>query len=760
MQTRTEIVDKNFAKAIESGKLPSPKVDLSLAESGLTKEKFLDLFESQILSRHTDYSARLLKDRNESFYTIGSSGHEGNAAVAAATRHTDMAFLHYRSGAFFIQRAKQLPGSTPIYDLMLSLAASSDDPISGGRHKVFGSLPLFIPPQTSTIASHLPKAVGAAMSIRRASDMKIESNLAPDSIVICSFGDASANHATALSAFNAASFCGYNKIPAPVLFVCEDNGIGISVRTPEGWVARRFAQNKDIRYFWADGRNLAHAFKISSEAAHYVRSTRMPAFLHLETVRLFGHAGSDVESLYHTIPTIEKTEFDDPILHSAKRIVDEGILSAEELVQLYEDCRTRVARVGEFAIQRPKLLTRKDVMLSVVPPKKIRPMQPAYPEVEELQKIFGSEWNHRERPYHLAKLLNWGLQEILLRYKNTVVFGEDVAQKGGVYHVTAGLFQKFGPKRVFNSILDETSILGTALGFAHNGFIPIPEIQFLAYLHNAEDQLRGEASTLSFFSEGRYVNPMVLRIAGLAYQKGFGGHFHNDNSVAVLRDLPGVIIGCPSNGRDAVMMMRTAVREAYENGRVVVMLEPIALYMTKDLANAQDNQWSFQYPEAELEAPIGEFTVNGSSKELAIISYGNGYYLSRQAAQDLKAKHNLDVKVIDLRWLAPLNEEKLAAELAGTRNILVVDECRKTASQSEGLMAMLVEKFGNGENSPKLFRITAEDCFIPLGRSATVLLPSREEIYEVAVRMLRDSEALDTLSKQIKRAVNFGDRHA
>ena len=138
-------------------------------------------------------------------------------------------------------------------------------------------------------------------------------------------------------------------------------------------------------------------------------------------------------------------------------------------------------------------------------------------------------------------------------------------------------------RRVFDTILDETTILGTAIGLAHNGFIPVPEIQFLAYLHNAEDQLRGEASTLSFFSSGQYQNPMVIRIASLAYQKGFGGHFHNDNSIAVLRDLPGVIVACPSNGPDAAKMLRTCMRLAYEEGRVVVFLEPIALYMTKDL---------------------------------------------------------------------------------------------------------------------------------------------------------------------------------
>ena len=145
-------------------------------------------------------------------------------------------------------------------------------------------------------------------------------------------------------------------------------------------------------------------------------------------------------------------------------------------------------------------------------------------------------------------MLNKTLAESLLTYETAFVFGEDVARKGGVYGVTLDLLKSFGAKRVQDTLLDEQTILGMAIGAAHNGFLPIPEIQFLAYLHNAEDQIRGEAATLSFFSKGQFTNPMVIRIAGLGYQRGFGGHFHNDNSVTVLRDIPGLILACPSNG--------------------------------------------------------------------------------------------------------------------------------------------------------------------------------------------------------------------
>ena len=162
--------------------------------------------------------------------------------------------------------------------------------------------------------------------------------------------------------------------------------------------------------------------------------------------------------------------------------------------------------------------------------------------VERRALAFGAKPPELEGDLTLAQTINATLKDTLAARPEALVFGEDVAKKGGVYGVTRGLRKAFGATQVFDTLLDEQTILGTALGSALAGFVPIPEIQYLAYLHNAEDQLRGEAATLRFFSNGQYANGMVVRVAGLAYQKGFGGHFHNDNSLAVLRDIPGVVL--------------------------------------------------------------------------------------------------------------------------------------------------------------------------------------------------------------------------
>lgn len=733
---RAAHVHEQFLARLAAQDFPANGSEWSAQEAGLSKTALGEIFISQMTSRQMDRAARDLQKRGEGFYTIGSSGHEGNAAIAAALRPTDMAFLHYRDAAFQIHRASQVPGETVIWDMMLSFAASSDDPISGGRHKVLGSKRLNIPPQTSTIASHLPKAVGAAYSVGLSKRVEPEFPVMPkDAIVMCSFGDASANHSTSQGAFNTASWTAYQGVPLPLLFVCEDNGIGISTRTPENWISESFKHRPGLKYFYANGLDILDAYKVAREAADYVRRYKKPAFLHMATVRLYGHAGSDVQTAYMSKADMEADEANDPLLHGARLMRDEGVMSGDEIGQTYAALGERISRIGEQIITRPKLLTPEAVMESLLPPARSLPAT-NHPSAGDRETLFDSDIRAMEKPQHMAKLLNWALTDLMLEHESIVMAGEDIGPKGGVYHVTAKLAARFGNSRVINTLLDEQSILGLAIGLAHNGYLPIPEIQFLAYLHNAEDQLRGEAATLSFFSKGQYTNPMIIRIAGLAYQRGFGGHFHNDNSLAVLRDIPGIVIACPSNGADAVAMMRECVRLAREEQKVIVFVEPIALYMTRDLYTEGDKGWAALYaaPGDGVAIKEGEIGQHGRGTDLAILTYGNGYYLSRQAEHILSKEHNVKTRVIDLRWLAPLNEQAILKAIAPCANVLIVDECRKTGSQSEALMALVQE---GAKHQPNLARLTAEDSFIPLGKGATVTLPCKESIIEAALALVQ-----------------------
>ncbi|MFV2101338.1 thiamine pyrophosphate-dependent enzyme [Micromonospora sp. LOL_024] len=909
--TTPQDLDDRFRESLAALAAPQPRVDPQhpvdparpvADDAALTGAQLLDLFDAQITSRQLDLAGRWLRSFGEGYYTIGSAGHEGNAAVAAALRPTDPALLHYRSGAFYCVRAAQAavptavpaavadrnvddpadgatddravdgtvlvgttgvsesgpgggaepldddgtggehgdgtsdpahgvpdasdagpaapepsadpecaagqpgaetdssagapghrvlaaagpsdavrssatpvggdwvepggePASRPLpeayteaaRDVLRGMVASSKEPIAGGRHKVFGRADLAVVPTTSTIASHLPRAVGMGLAVERLrrqdarrgpaqpGEPPAPAPWAADAIVVCSFGDASINHASATAAFNTAGWYDHTGLRIPVLFVCEDNGLGISVRSPQGWVATALRSKPGIRYFAADGADLVEAYEVAVEAAAWVRRQRRPAVLHLTTVRLMGHAGADAESAYRSAEEIAADVHRDPVVATARRLVDAGLAGGAELLERYDEIGWRVRRIAEEVLDEPKLTSPVDVVAPLAPRRPLRVARAiagagalaAGPGAAARAEAFGGKPPELAGPFTLAQSINAALTDGLLSHPQMAVFGEDVAAKGGVYGVTKGLRDRFGVARVFDTLLDETSILGLGLGAGLAGMLPVPEIQYLAYLHNAEDQLRGEAASMAFFSQGTWRNPMVVRVAGLAYQEGFGGHFHNDNSVAVLRDVPGVVIAVPARPDDAAAMLRTCLASAAVDGSVCVFLEPIALYHTRDLYTDGDGEWLAGYPEpggwAGGHVPVGRARVYGvgSAEDVTIITFGNGVRMSLRAASAL-ADEGIGSRVVDLRWLAPLPVADLIREAAATGRVLVVDETRRSGGVGEGVIAALVDAGYVGAAR----RVAGVDSFVPLGPAARHVLVSEEAITDGARTLL------------------------
>ncbi|WP_353901016.1 transketolase C-terminal domain-containing protein [Micromonospora harpali] len=807
----------------------------------LTGAQLLDLFDAQVTSRQLDLAGRWLRSFGEGFYTIGSAGHEGNAAVAAALRPDDPALLHYRSGAFYCLRAAQAAGEvaspgpegetdaptpeaapvspeaeparpeaeetppeagTPAEaeagaeagtggeaadgtaddpaagrdgaagradayagaarDVLRGMVASAREPIAGGRHKVFGRADLAIVPTTSTIASHLPRAVGAGLALerlrrrdpagRRAGADPLgdvgqppRSPWPPDAIVVCSFGDASVNHASATAAFNTAGWYDHTGLRIPVLFVCEDNGLGISVRSPKGWVEATLRSKPGIRYFSADGTDPVQAYEAAVEAAGWVRRHRRPAVLHLSTVRLMGHAGADAEAAYRSSGEIAADLDRDPLLATARLLVAAGVATADELLARYDERGWQVRRIAEEVLGEPKLASAAEVVAETAPRRPARVARAVVdaatraggPGAAARADVFGGRLPEAAGPLTLAQSINAALADGMLDHPGMVVFGEDVAARGGVYGVTKGLRDRYGAARVFDTLLDETSILGLGLGAGLAGLLPVPEIQYLAYLHNAEDQLRGEAATMRFFSSGAFRNPMVVRVPGLAYQEGFGGHFHNDNSLAVLRDVPGLVIAVPARPDDAAAMVRTCLASAAVDGSVCVLVEPIALYHTRDLYTEGDGEWLADYVGpgawAAGHAPVGRARVYGvgSAEDVTIVTFGNGVPMSLRAAATL-ADEGIGSRVVDLRWIAPLPVADIVREASVTGRVLVVDETRRSGGVGEGVLAALVD--GGFVGAAR--RVASVDSFVPLGPAAREVLVTEDAITQGARTLL------------------------
>jgi 2-oxoisovalerate dehydrogenase E1 component len=425
-----------------------------------------------------------------------------------------------------------------------------------------------------------------------------------------------------------------------------------------------------------------------------------------------------VEAAYRSPAEIAGDYDRDPVLATARLLVERAGMSPRRVLERYEAKRAEVLDIAARVAELPQLNSAAAVL---------RPLRDVLAEATAATPpdvVAGSE------PLTVAQAINRALADVLDEHPGALVFGEDVARKGGVYGVTRGLFQKAGAARVFDTVLDEQAILGLALGAGLSGLLPIPEIQYLAYLHNAADQIRGEGATLQFFSNRQYRNPMVVRIAGYGYQKGFGGHFHNDDAIGALRDIPGLVIASPSRPDDAAAMLRTCAAAARTSGALCVFLEPIALYHVRDLHQDGDAQWLAAYPAQAV--PIGRARTHGEGTDLTLVTFGNGVPMSLRVARRLE-RSGIAARVVDMRWLAPLPIDDVLREANATGRTLAVDETRATGGVSEGVVTALLDRGYRG----RLARVASADSFIPLGDAALKVLLSEERIEAAARELMR-----------------------
>ena len=250
----------------------------------------------------------------------------------------------------------------------------------------------------------------------------------------------------------------------------------------------------------------------------------------------------------------------------------------------------------------------------------------------------------------------------------------------------------------------------------------MPEIQYLAYLHNAEDQLRGEAATLQFFSQGRYRNGMVVRIAGLGYQQGFGGHFHNDDAVGVLRDIPGLVIASPGAarrcGRDAAHLPRVRAR-----GRRGLRLPRAdrALPHARP-ARRRATRAGSRRPRARRRS--ARRARHGDGGDLTIVTWANGLRMWLRVARRLEAPRRPRARARSPLARAAARSTTCSARRGATGRVLVVDETRRTGGVSEGVVTALVDAGSTGA----IARVASKDSFIPLGDASNLVLVSEDEI--------------------------------
>ncbi len=318
----------------------------------------------------------------------------------------------------------------------------------------------------------------------------------------------------------------------------------------------------------------------------------------------------------------------------------------------------------------------------------------------------------------MQQAINRALAEILDADDRALVFGEDVGVLGGVFRVTDGLQQRFGANRVFDTPLAESGILGTAIGLAMAGFHPIPEVQFDGFAYPAVNQIITQLARMNYRSRGRLPMPVTLRVPS------FGGirapEHHGESLESLFAHVPGLKVVSPANPQQAYHLLKHAASMPDP----VIFMEPKARYWNKGEVNLADNEGSF------LEGSV----IARPGKHATLIAWGAMVSRCLQVAE-LAAEDGIELEVLDLRWLKPIDEAGLAASVSRTRRAIVVHEGPHTAGLGAEVAALVSQSCFDSLRAP-VERVTGFDVPYPSGDLEDEYIPNIDRILFGVQRVL------------------------
>ncbi|UTR11029.1 alpha-ketoacid dehydrogenase subunit beta [Evansella sp. LMS18] len=302
--------------------------------------------------------------------------------------------------------------------------------------------------------------------------------------------------------------------------------------------------------------------------------------------------------------------------------------------------------------------------------------------------------------------------------EDVLVFGEDVGKNGGVFRATEGLQKEFGEDRVFDTPLAESGIGGLAAGLSVTGFRPVMEIQFFGFVFETFDAIAAQMARMRYRSGGVYNSPVTIR-------SPFGGgvktpELHADSLEGLMAQTPGVKVVIPSTPYDAKGLLISAIRD----NDPVVYLEHMKLYRS----------FRGEVPEEEYTVPLGKADVKREGKDLTIVTYGAMVHTSLKAAEELE-KEGIEVEVIDLMTISPLDIETIIASVEKTNRAIVVQEAQKQAGIAANVVAEINERAILSLEAPVL-RVTAPDTVYPFASAEDTWLPSYKDVVEKAKEVI------------------------
>mgnify|MGYP003964508475 FL=1 len=668
----------------------------------IKKDIYKDAYTLMCTARAMTHIFEENKEVTSKYVHATSAGHEAiQLAVGMQLTQNDWASPYYRDDAMLLGI-----GITP-HELMLQLLCKKDDPFSGGR--TYYSHPSLkregfpkIPHQSSATGMQAIPTTGVAMGIQyKEMEGLSKPKKGEESVVVCSFGDASITEGEVAEAFQMAAL---KKLP--ILYLVQDNEWDISAHASETRAvdATHYAKGFGLKTYTIDGTDFTKCYETIQNAFKEIRNTRSPILIHAK-VPLLNHHTSGVRMEWYR-DDLEESKIRDPLPKLREELLKNGF--SENELSVIEKSATQLVKDDYKKALKAEDPKEEDLYTHNFAPTTIL-------------KEKGERTPKDKETTVMVDSALFAIKELMSDHPESLLYGQDVGKRlGGVFREAATLAETYGDNRVFNTPIQEAFIIGSTVGMSAVGLKPIVEVQFADYIWPGLNQLFTEVSRSNYLSNGKWPVSCIIRVPIGAY--GSGGPYHSSSVESVLSQIKGIKIAYPSNGADLKGLMKSA----FYDPNPVVILEHKGLYWSK--IKGTDSAKTIE-PDKDYIIPFGKARVALSSDKkeentICIITYGMGVHWALNAAKDHKRK----VEIIDLRTINPIDEDLIFSTVNKHGKCLVLTEEPYHNSFAQSLTGRIQEKCFKKLDAP-VFVMGSENLpAIPLNSTLEAkMLPNAEK---------------------------------